>query len=112
MSGLDIRNSWTPLHLDHILKVEAAVGVYELRRNGETLRIDYAGAKSPFGLRGALIDELNDQAEGIEFRAEVVSTYLSRWSELMSWYRTRTGAFPAGNGDRVPKIGIVGGRAK
>ena len=110
MSGLDIRAPWTPLDREHATRVEAALGVYELRRQGTTVLIDYAGATSPFGLRGALLDAIGHAEPGTEFRAEVVSTYLSRWAELMSWYRTRHGSFPNGNGTHTPNIGQIGSR--
>lgn len=110
MTGLDIRGAWTPLDESNAARVEAAVGVFELRRDGETFLIEHAGATTPWGLRGALVEAAAQHGAGVEFRSEVNSAYLSRWSELMSVHRSRTGSFPTGNGDRVPTIGRIGGQ--
>jgi hypothetical protein len=98
----EIRSRWQALTPANAQRVEAAVGVYELRSSTGTLRFGYAGAGTRFGLRG----ELSALAEGaepdVEFRSEVITTYLSRWSELLGRHLARYGVLPPGNADQHP----------
>lgn len=104
MSGLDIRSSWQRLSAGNVRRVEAAVGVYELRSPAGTVRIDYAGARSRLGLRGDLLALAGDEtAETLEFRSEVVTTYLTRWAELLGVHLARHGRLPVDNLDHHPR---------
>lgn len=104
MSGLDIRSGWQQLTPANVRRVEAAVGVYELRSAEGTLRIDYAGARSRLGLRGELLALAGDATDPIlEFRSEVNTTYLTRWAELLGLHLARHGRLPAENLDHHPR---------
>lgn len=104
MRGLDIRNGWQSLTVSNARRVEAAVGVYELRDRSGIVRIDYAGARSRLGLRGELLAMAStDAAAGVEFRSEVTTTYLTRWAELLGLHLARHGTLPVGNRDHHPR---------
>lgn len=103
MSGLDIRAGWLALTDENARSLEAAVGVYEIRSNGTTELIGYAGARSAFGIRGELVELAANAEDGSEFRSEVVTTYLTRWAELLGWHLSQTGALPPGNADHRPR---------
>ena len=98
----DIRSGWQALTPANARRVEAAVGVYELRSSSGTLRFGYAGAGSRFGLRGELAAMAGAAAPDVEFRSEVITTYLSRWSELLGRHLARYGDLPPGNADHHP----------
>lgn len=102
-SPLEIRSTWLRLTAENAGRLEAAVGVYELRSRSGTFRIDYAGAATRFGLRGELIAlAASDAAGDVEFRSEVVTTYLSRWAELLACHLAQHGSLPPGNADHHP----------
>lgn len=103
MSGLEIRAAWWPLTRENASRLEAAVGVYEIRSNGTTELIGYAGARSAFGIRGELGALFASAEDGTEFRSEVVTTYLTRWAELLGWHLSQTGGLPPGNADHHPR---------
>jgi hypothetical protein len=73
-----------PLELPTVERVGAYTGVFEVRPvGGQTVLAGYAGGASPFGLRGELLAILPQMTPGrFEFRIEVTSSYLSRFSEL------------------------------
>lgn len=99
MSGLQIRAAWRPLELAETIRLESAVGVYEVRVDGVLHQISYAGGRSRFGLRGELGALVGTWA-GAEFRAEVNSAYLTRWHELLAARLAETGTVPPGNDPR------------
>lgn len=104
MDGLGIRSDWKPLTAASIRRIEAAVGVYEVRGPSGTLLLGYAGSRSRLGLRGELLDlATSGRAEGLEFRSEVTTTYLTRWSELLGLHLARHGQLPPGNVDHHPR---------
>lgn len=102
VNGLAIRSPWTPLTGEAAGRLEAAAGVYELRRHGTVEVIDYAGTNTAFGLRGELARHAGECASGTEFRVEVTSAYISRWSELLSAYLNTFGQLPRGNAEHRP----------
>ena len=103
-SGLEIRSPWQDLTVANARRVEAAVGVYELRSSSGVVRIDYAGARSRLGLRGELLALATaGAAEGLQFRSEVVTTYLTRWAELLGLHLARHGQLPRDNVDHHPR---------
>lgn len=81
--GPDIRAPWRELTVENALATEAAIGVFEIRDPDGHIALGYASATSPRGLRGELIElAAAPDAVGRFFRAEVITTYLTRFFEL------------------------------
>ncbi len=67
-------------------RIPGSLGVFEVAdAAGATLRVAYAGGRSPFGLRGAIAAAFADPAlpQARLFRYEVNSMYITRWKELV-----------------------------
>jgi len=99
VSGLEIRGAWQDL--DTAAPLPPATGVFEIERDGLVHYIGYAGARSLFGLRGALAD-LVTAYPGARFRAEVTTAYLTRWRELLGAHLAGHGEVPPGNVHEQP----------
>jgi hypothetical protein len=94
--ALQIRSEWRSLEAQETERLEPAVGVYEIRVEGDVRLIGYAGARSLFGLRGELgawVGRMRDA----EFRAEVTGAYLTRWHELLGAHVATFGHPPPDN---------------
>jgi hypothetical protein len=86
-------------------QLPGTVGVYELGdSNGEVIFVGYAGGRSHFGIRGALVDH-RSQAETNpailarvdRFRYEVTTNYLIRHLELLSRFQEDHQKLPEAN---------------
>ena len=85
---LHMDDHWQSLTPDNVAAVPATTGVYQIADDDtEVIATDYAGARSRFGLRGALQDWLPRTSEGAaRFRYEIHNVYLSRYYELLMLY--------------------------
>lgn len=99
-----LEKPWQPLCEEGVGRLQGQLGVYELAdAAGRTLFIGYAGGRSPFGLRGALEQELSQRAgQELLFRCEVTMAYLTRHQELLMAHRADHGALPDEN-EREPR---------
>lgn len=86
-----MRGRWIVATSDGLAGVSENTGVYEIRRrDGDTIDIDYAGAREPFGLRSALVSAIgSDGDDTLEFRCEVHVLYMTRFAELVLEFRSR-----------------------
>lgn len=109
--GLGIRSPWCALDQAAVQALHANPGVYELAdAAGETLLIGYAGGKSLFGLRGEVAKYLG-HPRAAKFRVEQNMQYISRWKELLMFFRSKSGALPALNSaDDAFGLGYLGPR--
>lgn len=88
-------HSWKPLTEASVKRVPPTTGVFQVRGpDGTILDIDYAGARSLFGLREALTRSLETAPEGSYFRIEVLTPYLSRFEELLLLHEATVGPLP------------------
>ena len=96
--------AWQPLDAEHIAKLSGQLGVYEIAdASANTVRIGFAGGRSPFGLRSELERQLAAHPSGFRFRVEVNMQYTTRHRELLMAYRADHGQLPAENaGDHIP----------
>ncbi len=89
---------------DEIDTLPAQLGVYEIGdADGHVVKIGYAGGRSTFGLRSALLEECSS-ASGDRFRIEFTHGYLTRYEELLMLYAAEHGVAPTLN-DRGRAIG-------
>lgn len=95
---------WQPLTAAAVAGLPAQLGVYEIAdAQGRVLRIDLAGGRSLFGLRGALEAEAAARAPGHLFRLEITMQYQSRWQELLMAHVADHGELPPENLDHRPQ---------
>lgn len=80
-----LNKTWVPLDKEHVDKVAAHLGVYQLgNKRGDILYIGVADARSRFGLKGELTSQLNDKfTDATCFRIEVNMSYRTRHLELL-----------------------------
>ena len=100
---------WNPLTAEAIAGLPGQLGVYQIGAEAdggsvEVVRIGYAGGREPFGLRSALLSEL-EAGTGTRFRCELTSGYLTRWEELLMLHQAEHGRLPRGNADRLTPVG-------
>jgi hypothetical protein len=93
--------AWMRLTAENVAAMSAHLGVYQLANDtGEIVYIGVAGGRSPFGLKGALLDALQTPPVGAcQFRYEVNMAYHTRYLELLQAYRHDFGRLPVGNVD-------------
>jgi hypothetical protein len=92
---------WRPLDAASLASVPATVGVYEIAdERGVVADIGFAGGRSLFGLRGELSRWLAGDGHW-QFRCEVTSQYLSRYTELLMVHVADHGSLP----ERVARRG-------
>ena len=101
---------WKTLDADNAAALPGQLGVYQIADGtGNVVRIGFAGAKTLFGLRSALQQELLSYPSGAQFRVEVNMQYQSRWRELLMLHKADKGELPAGNiDDAPPRLGRLG----
>ena len=93
-AGLGIRSDWVDLEEAAVAQLQANPGVYELGSEaGETLLIAYAGGRSLFGLRGEVAKYIGHE-KASRFRVEQNMQYISRWKELLMFFRSQHGRIP------------------
>ena len=92
---------WIPLIEENVSRLAGHLGVYQLADGaGEIVYIGVAGGRSPFGLKGALVEALQFPPAGAtQFRYEVNMAYHTRYLELLQAYRSDYGRLPVGNVD-------------
>ena len=110
MSGVRMQSAWLALDEEHVAEIGGYMGVYEIASaDGDVVKIGFAGGRSVFGLRGELQRELRELREpsgdGVSFRCEVTTAYLSRYKELLMVHVADHGAVPAGNASALEGIG-------
>jgi hypothetical protein len=78
-------------------RLPAQLGVFELgNAAGEVIFIGYAGGNRAFGLRTAILEELDRLGDAATcVRYELTQGYLSRWEELMMIHRFDHGDPPS-----------------
>ncbi len=100
---LRLDRPWKPLTAENVDSLPGQLGVYQIADPaGNISRIGFAGAKTLFGLRSALADELRLRPHNATFRVEVNIQYQSRWRELLMLHKADHGHLPDGNLDDAP----------
>lgn len=94
-----IAKPWRPLREDAVRPLQAQLGVYEIAdAEGTVLFIGFAGGRALFGLRGALMAEIETPRPGAaQFRFEVNQQYWSRQHELLMAHKADYGVLPRDN---------------
>ena len=95
--------AWRPL--SESARLPAQLGVFELGdESGRILQVGYAGGRSRFGLRGAVLDAGQALPAAEQFRVEVTTAYLTRYRELLMAYVDDHGVLPPANAPE-PSLG-------
>lgn len=110
--GMSIRleKPWRELNDAEVARLGAELGVYQIGDSGgRVIRIGYAGGRSLFGLRGELKDALARYlpGEGLRFRVEITSQYMSRYEELLMIHQAEYGRLPRENTDGGRRVGRI-----
>jgi hypothetical protein len=106
MAAIDLDKPMVDLSAEAIAALPAQLGVYEVAdAAGVVVHIGYAGGCEPFGLRTALMRELDSGA--VQFRHEITHGYMTRWHELLMAHVARTGSLPAFNTADAHRIGTL-----
>lgn len=94
----DMTKPWIRATEAALRDVPATTGVFEIRRGDEILDIDYAGALELFGLQSKIAEVVAELVgEGVEFRYESHTQYLTRFEELVLVHKARNdGHIPVG----------------
>jgi len=102
--ALRLSKPWVALTPQAVAKLPGQLGIYELADGeGRVLFIGFAGALSPFGLRGALEQAVRDRPGGAaQFRCEVNQQYTSRHLELLMLHVADHGSLPLLNRAEPP----------
>lgn len=102
---LRLDKPWQPLAAEEIARLPGQLGVYQIAdASGAILYIGAAGARSPFGLRSELQQQLTARGAGCQFRVEVNTQYRSRWFELLMVHQADHGALPPDNAKNPPPV--------
>ncbi len=90
---------WSALSVDEARKLPGQLGVYQLAGDdGAVVAIGFAGGRSPFGLRGVLMDLAANPPHGAtQFRCEVNMQYQTRYRELLMLHVADHGRLPPSN---------------
>ncbi|MGC2486059.1 MAG: hypothetical protein WA359_07445 [Acidimicrobiales bacterium] len=104
-----MNSPWLDFNASEVAAIGGYLGVYEVRtRDGEIVRIGYAGGLSQFGLRGELENLLARYGNGfVQLRVEITSSYLSRYQELVAVHLNDHGRMPCDNVDDPSRFGVV-----
>jgi hypothetical protein len=94
-----LEKDWQLLCPENISSLEAQLGVYQLAdANHQIVFIGYAGARSLFGLRSSLTEDLARWGNGPQyFRVEINMQYISRFEELLMLHVADFGTLPEYN---------------
>lgn len=120
--SIRIEKKWQLLTPENIAGIEAQLGVYQLADEDQRIiYIGYAGARSLFGLRSSLTEQLevNDRKVNVNksggkksntrrqlfFRFEVNMQYMSRYEELLMLHVADFGELPELNGQPDNRLG-------
>ncbi|MBV8394507.1 MAG: hypothetical protein JOY81_15120 [Alphaproteobacteria bacterium] len=98
---------WQPLQAETVARLPGQLGVYQIAdADGGILYIGQADARSRFGLRSELQQQLETRGIGFQFRIEVNTQYRTRWLELLMVHQADHGALPIDNQkDPPPNLG-------
>jgi hypothetical protein len=97
VAGVRFDKPWTDLTAQNVARLSAELGVYQLAdREGNVVRIGFAGGRTLFGLRSELEAAIT-AGEAAKFRTEVTAGYLSRYEELLMVHKADFGFLPPGN---------------
>ncbi len=96
---LRLAGPWQQLNAANVAALGGYLGVYGIRKaDGEVVMIGMAGARTLFGLRSELTQELENRgADGFEFMVEVNMQYQSRYAELLMVHEADFGELPVDN---------------
>lgn len=84
------------------------LGVFQLAdADGCVLYVGYAGGRSKFGLRSAVVDAGNEVTNASQFRVEITTAYLTRYRELLMAHVADQGELPVANSPE-PRLGRLG----
>jgi hypothetical protein len=94
-----LEKQWQLLCMENISALEAQLGVYQLADvDHRIVYIGYAGARTLFGLRSSLEDDLNRLGnQPLYFRTEINMQYISRYEELLMLHVADYGTLPEHN---------------
>lgn len=107
VSAKGIARPLRPLTAAEAGALPGQLGVYEiLNQDGTTMVIAIAGALEPFGLRSAVLAQVEKHPHG-RFRYECTHAYMTRWQELLMLHDADHGCLPAGNLDDEHRIGTL-----
>lgn len=97
--AIRLTKPWRPLTEDSVRPLQAQLGVYEIAdADGTVLFIGFAGGRALFGLRSALLAEIERPRPGAaQFRCEVNQQYWSRHHELLMAHKADHGQLPRDN---------------
>jgi hypothetical protein len=103
---------WQDLTEATARRLPGQLGVYQIAdAGGAVVKIGFAGGRSAFGLRSALLDELAALGAGLRFRVEINMQYTTRYAELLMLHQADHGALPRENAKNPPaKLGRLSPR--
>ncbi|QQS14232.1 MAG: hypothetical protein IPK81_08710 [Rhodospirillales bacterium] len=103
---------WTDMTEEAVRRLPGQLGVYQIAdASGAVVKIGFAGGRSAFGVRSALLDELAALGSGHRFRVEINMQYTTRFNELLMLHKADHGALPALNAvDPPPRLGTLSPR--
>ena len=102
--AIRMEKPWLMLDAANVAPVPGQLGVFQLAdAAADVVAIGYAGGRSLFGLRGALMDHLAaPPAVAVQFRYEVNTQYLTRYRELLMLHVADHGELPLLNREDPP----------
>jgi hypothetical protein len=116
---MSLNKPWVPYSEAAARRLSGSLGVYELADTaGQVLYTGYAGGRSRFGLRGAILDHFGPaepnpviRERAVSYRVEVNQMYLTRWKELLMRYQAAHGHLPEANttAGPPPRLGRLSG---
>lgn len=97
--GIRLDKAWQSLDGDAAKRLPGQLGVYQIAdAEGAVLFVGYAGGRSLFGLRGEVQREATKRRAGAaQFRVEVTTAYLTRFTELLGLHLADHGVLPRDN---------------
>lgn len=97
--SIRMEKPWQPLNAENVNRLQGQLGVYQIANaDQKIISINYSGARSLFGLRGDLLDLLEqNQGEKLYFRCEVNMQYMTRHEELLMIHEADFGSLPEHN---------------
>lgn len=102
-----MRHAWVVATSESLTRITENTGVYEIRRrDDDTIDIDYAGVREPFGLRSAITSAIGPEGDDmLEFRYETHVLYMTRFIEVVLEFRSRHGGIgPERVAHRHPEV--------
>lgn len=102
--AIRLTKPWQPLVREVVERLPGQLGVFELAdAEGRSVGFGFAGARTLFGLRSALMAHVDDPPHGAtQFRCEINTQYQTRFRELLMVHVADHGALPPLNRDDPP----------